>query len=64
MPNTLVLTKRAGLLWYLIVQDTGTTLTGPHRWGNADQAMRAAQAFASSWGFQVVMGEDLVEPIN
>lgn len=53
--TTLLLKRRLNSLWYLEVKDTGTMISGPHRWGTVSEAMRAARAFASTWSWQVVL---------
>jgi len=51
------LRKRPGRLWY-IVDAGGRIITGPHRWGNAEEAMRAAQNFCGAWQWQVHLEDD------
>lgn len=57
-PKLLILKRAPGSAW-LLISEMGVVLTGPHRWGNQEQALVNARAFASTWtGVHVVTEEE------
>lgn len=59
--TTVYLRKRTGNLWS-IVNAASKIITGPHRWGNKEEAMQQAQNFCSTWKWLVLMEEDVEQP--